>query len=93
VLNITNTEPCDLLITLICEVQNGPIMFPSTEFNVISPAVTPKLIPGGGTLPVIIRFKPQGKGLRTATLLVFGYDPATSTILLKKSFPLKGVGK
>src|SRR5262245_24637512 len=93
VLNITNTEPCDLLITLICEVQNGPTKFPSTELNVISPTVTPKLIPGGGTLPVIIRFKPQAKGLRTATLLVFGFDPATSTILLKKSFPLKGIGK
>jgi hypothetical protein len=93
VLNITNTEPCDLLITLICEVQNGPVKFPSTEFNVVSPAVTPKLIPGGGTLPVIIRFKPQAKGPRNATLLVFGYDPATSNLLLMESFPLKGVGK
>jgi len=93
VLNITNTAPCDLLITLICEVQNGPVKFPSTEFNVISPAVTPKLIPGGGTLPVIIRFKPMAKGPRTATLLVFGFDPATSSILLTQSFPLKGVGK
>jgi hypothetical protein len=55
--------------------------------------VTPKLIPGGGTLPVIIRFKPMAKGPRNATLIVFGYDPATSSILLTQSFPLKGVGK
>jgi Abnormal spindle-like microcephaly-assoc'd, ASPM-SPD-2-Hydin len=54
--------------------------------------VTPKLIPGGGTLPVQIRFKPQKKGLRTAKLIVFGHDPATSTILLMETFPLKGVG-
>jgi len=91
--NITNTEPCDLLITLICEIQNGPIQMPSTEFDVISPVATPKLIPGGGTLPVQIRFKPKAKGLRTATLLVFGFDPATSAILLMEKFPLKGVGK
>jgi hypothetical protein len=64
---------------------------PSTEFDVISP-ITPKLIPGGGTLPVQIRFKPQTKGTRTAKLLVFGHDPATSTILLMKEFLLKGVG-
>jgi hypothetical protein len=54
--------------------------------------VTPKLIPGGGTLPVQIRFKPQKKGLRTAKLIVYGHDPATSTILLMETFPLKGVG-
>ena len=89
--NITNTEPCDLLITLICEIQEGPIQMPSTEFDVIAP-VTPKLIPGGGTLPVQIRFKPQKKGPRTAKLLVFGYDPQTSTILLMETFQLKGVG-
>ena len=91
-LNITNTAPCDLLITLICEIQDGgTIQMPSTEFDVIAP-ITPKLIPGGGTLPVQIRFKPQKKGLRSAKLIVFGYDPATSTILLMETFPLKGVG-
>src|SRR5215813_451737 len=92
-LNISNTAPCDLLITLICEIQDGgPIQLPSTEFDVISP-VTPKLIPGGDTLPVQIRFKPQKKGPRTAKLLVFGFDPATSSILLKETFQLKGVGQ
>ncbi|HKQ73231.1 MAG TPA: choice-of-anchor D domain-containing protein [Blastocatellia bacterium] len=91
-LNISNTAPCDLLITLICEVtDNGPIQMPSTEFDVIAP-ITPKLIPGGGTLPVQIRFKPQKKGNRTAKLIVFGHDPATSTILLMETFLLKGVG-
>lgn len=91
-LNITNTAPCDLLITLICEINDGgPIQMPSTEFDVIAP-ITPKLIPGGGTLPVQIRFKPQKKGNRTAKLIVFGYDPATSTILLMETFLLKGVG-
>ncbi len=90
-LNISNTAPCELLITLICEIQEGPIQMPSTEFDVIAP-ITPKLIPGGGTLPVQIRFKPQRKGLRTAKLLVFGHDPATSTILLMKEYLLKGIG-
>jgi len=92
-LNISNTAPCDLLITLICEIQDdGPIQLPSTEFDVIAP-VTPKLVPGGDTLPVQIRFKPQKKGPRTAKLLVFGFDPATSSILLKETFQLKGVGQ
>src|SRR5262249_31934462 len=31
VLNIFNTEPCDLLITLVCEVNSSGIIVPSTE--------------------------------------------------------------
>jgi hypothetical protein len=92
-LTITNTEPCDLLITLICEIREGGIQLPSTDYSVISPIVTPVLIPGGGTLPTQIRFKPQQKGPRNATLVVTGYDPTTSSVVLTAKYPLKGVGK
>jgi hypothetical protein len=92
-LNISNTEPCDLLITFICEIREGGIDQPSTDFNVISPVAVTTLIPGGGSLPVQIRFKPQKVGPRNATLVVMGYDPATSSLVLTAHYPLKGVGK
>ncbi|MEO6724651.1 MAG: choice-of-anchor D domain-containing protein, partial [Blastocatellia bacterium] len=77
VLNIFNTEPCDLLITLVCEVNSSGIIIPSTEFNLFNVLAYPVLIPGGGTLPVTIRFSPSRVGPRTANLIVCGYDPKT----------------
>ena len=93
VINITNTEECDLAITLVCEVKNGVPQQPSTEFNVVNVLNYPVIIPAGKTLPVFIRFKPAKKGPREAKLIVFGYDPQTSNLVLTASYPLKGTGK
>ncbi len=92
-LNITNTEACDLAITLVCEIIGGTPQQASVEFNVVSPLSYPVIIPGGSTLPVRIRFTPSKKGPRSATLVVTGYDPQTSTILLTAKYALKGTGK
>ena len=92
-LNVTNTEPCDLLITLICEVTENGITTPSSEFNVVSPVAYPILIPGGGTLPVQIRFKPLRTGPRRAKLLVFGFDPQTAALMLTVEYELTGQGQ
>jgi HYDIN/CFA65/VesB family protein len=93
VLYVRNTEPCDLLVTLICELKDGPLQLPTAEFNITSPINYPILIPGGTMQPVMIRFKPEKKGPRNAKLIVFGYDPKTSALLLNFSVPLKGTGK
>jgi len=93
VVNITNTEECDLAITLVCEVKNVVPQQPSIEFKVVNVLNYPVLIPAGGTLPVSIRFKPVKKGPREATLVVYGYDPQTSNLVLTASYPLKGNGK
>ena len=93
VINITNTEACDLAITLVCEIQNGIPQQPSTEFNVVSPLSYPVIIPGGSTLPIKIRFKPERKGPRSATLIVMGFDPQTSSLILTTKYALKGTGK
>jgi hypothetical protein len=93
VFNVMNTQPCDLLITLICELTEGGIPTASVEFEVVSPVNYPVLLPANAKQPVQIRFKPMKKGLRTAKLLVFGYDPATSNLLLTATYQLRGVGK
>lgn len=93
VINITNTEACDLAITLICEVRGGVPQLPSVEFNLVSPVSYPVIIPAGATLPVKIRFKPERKGPRSATLIVMGFDPQTSSLALTAKYALKGNGK
>jgi hypothetical protein len=94
VIDITNTEACDLAITFVCEIRNGVPQQASVEFNVVSPTLNyPLLIPAGGTLPVRIRFKPERTGPRSAILVVKGYDPQTSTLMVMKTYPLKGTGK
>ncbi|HQR35773.1 MAG TPA: choice-of-anchor D domain-containing protein [Blastocatellia bacterium] len=77
IIYITNTEACDLALTLVCEVRNGTPMQASVEFNLVNPLNYPVIIPGGATLPVRIRFKPERTGPRTANLFVCGFDPQT----------------
>ncbi|MBL8188558.1 MAG: choice-of-anchor D domain-containing protein [Acidobacteria bacterium] len=77
VLYITNTEACDLAVTLVCEVRGGTPMQASVEFNLVNPLNYPIIIPGGTTLPVRIRFKPERTGQRTANLFICGFDPQT----------------
>lgn len=104
VLYITNTEACDLAVTLVCEVRGGTPMQASVEFNLVSPLNYPIIIPGGTTLPVRIRFKPERTGQRTASLFVCGFDPQTpggttpafcpqGSSNLKRTVTLTGRGK
>ncbi len=104
VLYITNTEACDLAVTLVCEVRGGTPMQASVEFNLVSPINYPIIIPGGATMPIRIRFKPERTGQRTANLFVCGFDPQTpggttpafcppGNTNLKKTVILTGRGK
>lgn len=93
VLNIINSGPCDILITQVCEVKSNGIAMPSTEFNVVTILSYPVLIPSGGTLPLMMRFKPEFTGPRTANFIVFGHDPKNSSAILSKTVPLIGKGK
>ncbi len=88
VLNIANTEPCDLLITLVCELTTAGVNIPSTEFNLARSLVYPVLIPGGGTLPVAINFSPARTGPRAANLFVCGYDPKTPGLVPMDGCPM-----
>ncbi len=102
VINITNTEACDIAITLVCEVRNSMPQQASVEFNLVSPLNYPVIIPGGATLAVRIRFKPERTGPRSAMLFVCGFDPQVAggtaekcpaSSYLKRTVVLTGKGK
>lgn len=99
---ITNTEACDLAVTLVCEVRNSMPQQASVEFNLVSPLNYPVIIPGGETLAVRVRFKPERKGPRSAMLFVCGFDPQVAggtaekcpaSSYLKRTVVLTGKGK
>lgn len=77
---ISNAGPAALTISAVQFTGSH-----AADFNVLA---FPTLVPPGGYDSLVVRFKPTGTGLRTATLSIFNNDPLLGTY----TFALQGTG-